>query len=445
MPVKTAIKNLNELGALEAARLIAAREISSCELVEACLDRIAEREPAVNAFAAIDRTFALDQAELCDSTPAQGPLHGVPFAVKDVLNTFDLPTSMGSPIYPAVPARDDAACVAALRAAGCVVLGKTVTAEFAGTIPGPTTNPHNMSHTPGGSSSGSAAAVADHMVPLALGTQTGGSIIRPSSFCGVVGYKPSFGLVNRAGLKIACDSLDTIGFIARNMADILPLAAITAGIKVPAETVRPPTIAVCHGEYWHELAPEARAAVTQTAEKLSEMGCIIREMQLPAEFIGLRKIWTIINNYERARALTHEWRENANMLSPQLHETIESGLEISHHQYIAAIRLAEKRRIEFEDFFDNCDTILTPSAGNEAPEGLESTGDSKFQSQWTLLHVPAVSLPVHFGANGLPIGVQFLGRRHADSGFLAIANWIFSALELAEFAGSHEKLSETEE
>ena len=247
---------LNELSASEVARRIAAREITAAAVVGDCLARIAAREPALHAFAHVDPDLALRQARELDRGPNRGALHGVPIGIKDNIDTADQPTQMGSPIYRGHRPAWDAACVALLRAAGAVILGKTVTAEFAGMTAGPTVNPHNPAHTPGGSSSGSAAAVADFMLPAALGTQTGGSVLRPAAYCGVIGYKPTFGAFNRAGLKFAAESLDTIGLIARSLDDMALLTSVLLGGKTaaPVTLAAPPRIGLCRTPLWDQAA-----------------------------------------------------------------------------------------------------------------------------------------------------------------------------------------------
>src|SRR5947207_549926 len=259
-------QRLNELSITEIARGIAAGRFTAEAVVRDCLARIEAREPIVQAWATVDPEHALGQARELDRGPSRGALHGVPIGVKDVIDTADLPTEMGSPIYKGHRPACDAACVALVRAAGAVILGKTVTAEFAGMSPGPTTNPHNPAHTPGGSSSGSAAAVADHMVPVAFGTQTGGSILRPASYCGVVGYKPTFNLINRSGIKFAAESLDTIGLLARTIDDVELLTAVLVGKQPAQRTIEsPPRLGLCRTPLWHTAQPETMQAIEDSA------------------------------------------------------------------------------------------------------------------------------------------------------------------------------------
>lgn len=415
---------LNELSATEAARRIAAGEITSAALVAACLERIRSRDADVYAWVALDPDLALRTARARDKAPRLGPLHGVPFAVKDVLDTADFPTEMGSPIYRGHRPIADASCVALLRAAGGVVLGKTVTCEFAGFTPGPTRNPLNLAHTPGGSSSGSAAAVADSMVPIGLGTQTGGSILRPASYCGIVGYKPSYGLVSRAGLKLAAESLDTIGFLARTIEDVALFADVLAS-RPPSKVapLAPRRIGLCRTFLWDAAATETREAVESAAEKLSAH-VEIREVALPDSWHGLVESRAVIDDYERARALAHEWQHHRELIGPHMSATIERGLAIPQARYIEALQSAAAARARLPELFADVELVLGPCATGEAPEGLESTGDSTFQGLWTLLHVPTICLPAHRGPRGLPVAVQLVAPLYEDERLFRMARWV---------------------
>ena len=278
-------------GAAGTARAIADGRTTSEVAVGACLARIAEREDVVRAWAFLDPDLALAQARACDTATAPvGPLHGVPVGIKDIFDTADMPTGMGSPIYAGHRPAADAAAVAMLRAAGAVILGKTVTAEFAGTHPGATTNPHDPARTPGGSSQGSAAGVADGMVPVALGTQTGGSVLRPSSYCGIVGFKPSFGTFNRAGIKFAAESLDTIGLHARNLEDVVLLRDVLTGRNPDgiAPFDKSPRIGVCRTPLWHLAEPETVAAVEDAAEAIRRAGAAVQDPTSTVRFESIR-------------------------------------------------------------------------------------------------------------------------------------------------------------
>ena len=342
-------------GAAEAARAIADGRTTSEEAVGACLARIAEREDAVRAWAFLDPDLALAQARARDAAakPA-GPLHGVPVGIKDIFDTADMPTEMGSPIYAGHRPAADAAAVAILRSAGAVILGKTITAEFAGTHPGPTTNPHDRTRTPGGSSQGSAASVADGMVPVALGTQTGGSVLRPSSYCGIVGFKPTFGTFNRAGIKFAAESLDTIGLHARKLEDIVLVRDVLTGRepKGIAPLERPPRIGVCRTFLWHLAESETVSAIEEAADAIRKAGAVVDEIELPAAFAALTDARRAINDYERARAMAHEWRTDRERLSPAMRKTVANGFAVPHAEYRAALAATEECRLLLDGLFE---------------------------------------------------------------------------------------------
>jgi len=422
---------LNELSASEVARRIAAREITAEAVVGDCLARIAAREPVLHAFAHVDPEQALRQARELDGGPIRGVLHGVPIGIKDNIDTADQPTQMGSPIYRGHRPAWDAACVALLRAAGAVILGKTVTAEFAGMTAGPTVNPHNPAHTPGGSSSGSAAAVADFMLPAALGTQTGGSVLRPAAYCGVIGYKPTFGAFNRAGLKFAAESLDTIGLIARSLDDMALIASVLLGGKrsAPASLAAPPRIGLCRTPLWDLAQPATKHAVEDAAARLAQAGAQLRDVTLPDDFAGLKTAAReTINNYERSKSMAAEWSSHRDLISAKLARCIELGMGMPYEEYLGAVRLGESCRSRLPAVFEGFDVLLAPCVTGEAPLGLESTGDPSFQAIWTILHVPALSLPTHRGPNGLPVGIQLIARRHDDQRLLACARWVLESL-----------------
>ena len=416
----------NRLTATEAATLISAGRLSSSALVQSCLDRIAMRERTVHAWANIDPAAAMDQAHARDAEATKGLLHGIPVAVKDVIDVAGVPTGMGSPIYDGYVPFADAACVAALRSAGAVILGKTVTAEFAGVSPGPTTHPAAPDRTPGGSSSGSAAAVADHMVSVALGTQTGGSIIRPAAFCGVVGFKPSFGTINRAGLKFAAESFDTIGMMARDVNDVALVwrALVGAGTAPLGTPETPPRLLVFRGHQWDRAASETVSAIEQTVRRLRDRGAHIEELPVPDDFAELSKARIVINGYERARALAWELQYHARQLSSAMLRVVTDGRTYSYDSYLAAVRLVESWRVRMADIIGAHDAILTAAVNGEAPMGLTSTGDASFQEIWSLLHLPAMTLPLATGPSGLPVGVQLVGRRLDDARLLQLAKWV---------------------
>jgi len=420
------VKPLNELGASELAFLLERREITAEQVARACLERIAAREPEVHAFAHLDSERALTGARALDRAPWRGPLHGLPVGVKDVIDTFDYPTEYGSPIYAGHRPPADAPCVALARAAGALVLGKTVTTEFATFPPGPTTNPHNPAHTPGGSSSGSAAAVADRMLPLAFGTQTGGSIIRPAAFCGVVGYKPTFGLLPRVGVKAISDSLDTVGVFARSVEDAaLFAAALTQRepLRIPSE-LNAPHLGVCLTPQWRAAKPETQKLFEDIGGHLARSGARLTRIELPGEFEPLAELHATIWDFEIARCLADEYLRHRDRIREPLRSQLARGRAASADAYDAVQRTARVCRRKLTDAMRDCDALVVPAAPGEAPAGLASTGDSVFNRMWTLLHAPCVSVPVRRGPLGLPLGVQVVGRIGQDANALACAHWI---------------------
>ncbi len=430
---------LNTLTASEIVRALAAGEATCEAVVRACLARIDQREEEIHAWAGIDPELALRQARELDRGPPRGPLHGVPIGVKDIIDTADLPTEMGSPIYRGHRPIADAACVALTRAAGALVLGKTVTCEFAGMTPGATANPHNLAHTPGGSSSGSAAAVADFMVPVAFGTQTGGSVIRPAAYCGVFGFKPTFGAFNRKGVYPAAESLDTLGLLARSLDDLELLSAVLELRRPlpPTALDAPPRVGLCRTPLWRVAQPETAAAVEDAAARLGKAGARVREITLPDEFSGLRNAAReSINNYERAAAMAHEWNRDREAISNELRRRIALGRAMPHADYVAALQLADDCRDRLAAVFGEVDVLLAPCVNGEAPRGLGDTGDPGFQAIWTILHVPALTLPTHRGPNRLPVGIQLVAARHADRRLFACARWIWQQLGSPDTAGT---------
>ncbi len=428
----------SRLTAAEIVRATTAGEITCEAVTRACLDRIGARESVVHAWANIDPELALAQARALDRGQNRGPLYGVPIGVKDIIDTFDQPTEMGSPIYRGHRPAADAACVALVRAAGAVILGKTVTCEFAGMQPGNTTNPHAPEHTPGGSSSGSGAAVADRMVPVAFGTQTGGSVLRPAAYCGVFGFKPTFGAFNRRGVFPAAESLDTLGLIARSLDDIELLSDVLElrPSARPVALTRAPRVGLCRTALWAAAQPESVTAIEDAAARLGKAGAHVREVTLPAEFSGLREAAReTINNYERAAAMAHEWNTQRDLISERLRKRIELGRATPHAEYVAALQLGETCRARFDEVFGDCDVLLTPAVHGEAPRGLAETGDPGFQAIWTILHVPTLTLPTHRGPNGMPVGIQLITQRHEDRRLFACARWVWQELGAAGMIG----------
>jgi amidase len=420
---------LNELSATAVANGIAAGRFTAETVTRACLDRIEEREKTVRAWAFLDPDLALAQARAADERTLTGPLRGVPFGVKDIIETFDMPTQYGTPIYDGHRSGKDAAAVGLLRAAGVVILGKTITCELAGLHPNITRNPLNPAHTPGGSSSGSAAAVADHMVPGAFGTQTGGSIIRPASYCGVIGYKPSYNLICRDGVKLAAESLDTIGHYARTVEDIDLFASVLTGRqRITAWPKKPPRIGLCRTPFWEEALPESRNAIEHAAQKLWAAGARVVDVDLPASFEALRDVRSIVNPLERSRSMAYEWRVGRHKLSDNLKAIVEKGLAAPFDKYLAALEVMRACRAELGSVFAEVDVLLTPAADGEAEEGLSYTGNYRFQGWWTALHTPAISLPVARGPRGLPIGIQLIANIHQDEKLLLAAHYVLNQL-----------------
>jgi len=343
-----------------------------------------------------------------------------------------MPTGYGSPIYRGHRPAADAACVALARAAGAVVLGKTVTTEFAAFTPGKTANPRNPAHTPGGSSSGSAAAVADGMAPLAFGTQTAGSVIRPAAYCGVVAFKPSFGLLPRAGIKPLADSLDTLGVFARSVDD----AAFFAGILADRPTLRhlaplprPPHFGLYHTPMWDEAEPATAAALDRARTAVERAGAAVEELAIAPEHRGLNDAHDAIMRHEMAASLAHERIVHAAQLSPRLAQMLDAGLATGADDYDAAVAKRDEAGARLDAFFGECDAMLVPAAAGEAPRGLGNTGDPVFNRMWTMLGVPCVTLPSVWAGSGLPTGVQLVGRARDDTRLLACA--LFLETELA--------------
>lgn len=422
----------HRLGAQEAATLIEDGSLTAESLARSCLDWIAEREPLVGAWETFSPDVVLDHARAIDRTPRKGPLHGLPVAVKDIIDVAGMRTGMGSLIHAGTgPAAADAACVALMSARGAVALGKTVTTEFANFHPGKTRNPRAFGHTPGGSSSGSAAAVADFMVPLAIGTQTAGSVIRPAAFCGIVGYKPSFGLIPRAGVKPLADSLDTVGTLARSIPDAALLAAGLAGCDALAIPAAPPDqaprLAFCRTPEWRHAGPEAITAFEAALRAAVKGGAEVRDLTLPPRFDGLADAQATIQAVETARALAWERLVHGDLLSERLREQIDAAAAVPLPHYVEAATLVLDCRALFADLMAGFDALVTPSAAGAAPAGLATTGDPVFNRMWTALHVPVVHVPIPVGWS-LPVGVSVAGPYGSDPTLLRAAHWLADAI-----------------
>jgi Asp-tRNA(Asn)/Glu-tRNA(Gln) amidotransferase A subunit family amidase len=437
------LKNLHELPASEVARLIRGGAISSEELVEACLARVRERDAQVQAWAFLDPEHALDQARSADqwrlSGQPIGPLHGVPVGVKDVFDTADMPTENGCVLHAGRTPSRDAAAVALLRGAGAVIMGKTVTTELAAYAPGKTRNPHDSEHTPGGSSSGSAASVAAGMVPLAIGSQTNGSVIRPASFCGVYGFKPTHGLIPRAGALALSRALDQVGVFARTIEDVALLAEQLVGhderdpdtrprariplVEVAAEEPPiPPLFAFVKTPRWDRVDADAKEAF---AELTDHLGDRVEEIEMSAAAEEAFEWHRVIMEADMAASFRREWDDGRDRLSPSLRAQLERGREARAVDYLGALEGIPALNGSFAELFaQRYDAILTPASSGTAPRGLGSTGDPSFCTLWTLCGLPALSVPLMQGANGLPLGVQLVGSRHGDGRLLRTARWL---------------------
>jgi Asp-tRNA(Asn)/Glu-tRNA(Gln) amidotransferase A subunit family amidase len=420
------MNGLNELSAIELARHIERREITAEAIARACLDRIAAREPVIGAFAWLSTEHFLAQARALDAGAIRGPLHGLPVGVKDIFDTYDMPTEYGSRVYAGHRPAADSAVVALTRREGGVIAGKTVTTEFATFPPGKTANPINPKHTPGGSSSGSAAGVADGMFPLAFGTQTAGSVIRPAAFCGVTGYKPTFGLLARGGVKTGSDSLDTVGLFARSPADAGYFAAALTrrGDLNFKPLASAPSVGMCQTYQWSKVQPEMAAAMANAARALSNAGVRVSDISLPARFEGMAAAQATVMSYEGAANRADDALRNGAKMDPRLVEQCMRGFTVKGEDYAAAQLLAAECRARLDSVFGDCDVLLTPAATGEAPEGLGYTGDTIMNGVWTLLYTPCVTVTAGKGAKGLPLGLQVVGRIGDDARTLAAAQWI---------------------
>ena len=428
---------LNQLSLTEACTEIAEGRITSENLVRACLARIAEREPLTLAWASIDREAALAAARHADTAVllkdgALGPLHGVPIGVKDIIDTVDLPTEYNSPIYRGHRPAKDAACVAILRAAGAIVLGKTETIEFAAHGRNPVTrNPHDPRRTPGGSSSGSAAAVAEAMVPLTLGTQTGGSVIRPAAFCGVFGFKPTYGTVSTEGAKPFSVRLDTIGWFARALPDIVRICEVFEVFDRPQPPAPPPaklTLGVCRTPYWERGDRNMRNAFEDALLRLAAVGTTLVDVELGEKFSKINDLKEIIMRAEGRVAFLSLQRTHPHMLSPGIRKRMTRNED---RVLLEALDHTAELQMAFDRMASKVDAVVTPSTTGVAPLGLHYAGDPIFNGLWTLLHGPCLTVPVLASTEGLPLGLQLVGPRYSDARMLAAAATVVDILKLS--------------
>ena len=439
------MSELNKLTASEAAAGLARGEFTAAELMRACLHRVAEREEDVRAWAHIDPDQAMAEAKASDAARAAGtelgPLHGLPVGIKDIIDTADMPTENGSALFEGRRPNADAGCVAALRAAGAVIMGKTVTTELANTNPSKTRNPHNLAHTPGGSSAGSGAGVADFHMPLALGTQTGGSVIRPASFNGVYGLKPTLGLIPRNGALLQSHTLDTIGVYGRSLDD---LALITDSLSIAdpgdpqsyrgsrgslrealAQPVpSPPRFAFLETPAWDLASAGAQKAITDVADSL---GNACAKETPPAPFDRILDLHGAIFAAENAHYYGAYLRERPELLSDKIRARMTATYDVPARDYIAALTERDVIYGSIEALLSRYDAILCLPAAGPAPRGFESTGDPAFNSPWTYLGVPCVSLP-RLTVEGMPLGVQLVGARGAEGRLMRTARWLDDSL-----------------
>jgi Asp-tRNA(Asn)/Glu-tRNA(Gln) amidotransferase A subunit family amidase len=441
--------DLTSLSAVDLAAVIRDGQHSAEEVTEAHLARIEAVEPEIMAFAFLDPEHARAQAKQADALRRSGrpigPLHGVPVGVKDIIDTQGMPTENGTVLDAGRRPRKDAAIVARLRAAGAVILGKTVTTELAYYAPNKTRNPHDPTRTPGGSSSGSAAAVAAGMTPLAVGTQTNGSVIRPASFCGVVGYKPTFGLIPRTGVLAQSFPLDTIGAFARSVADAALLADVLIGhdqgdratapiahqgLLAAAQAKPPldPLFALVRTPVWDQAEASTQEAFAELADLLGE-GC--DQADLPQAFAQGHALQARLMKAGFAHNLGHYERRGRDQLSRHMQDAIDEGRDVRAPDYLAAVDWIEVLNAGLDRIFSRYDAILTPAAPGAAPSGLDSTGNPAFCTLWTLCGTPAITLPLLHDGDGLPLGVQLVGARGSDARLLRTAAWLTNKLGAA--------------
>lgn len=403
---------------------------SATQVAERCLQRIAERDGDIKAWSHLDVDQARLQACRADGQPIMGALHGIPVGIKDIFDTADMPTEYGSPIYRGHRPAQDAMVVRRLRDAGSVIVGKTVTTEFAHSFPGPTCNPHNLAHTPGGSSSGSAAAVAAGFVLAAVGTQTSGSVIRPASYCGVVGFKPTYDRIPTAGVKALAPSLDTVGVFARSVQDAGIVARTLWGsiTKEHHTERRPRRVGYCQTPYWSQRESGVEDALQSTVTTLRQADIAVDQFELPAACGDLNAAQEVIFAYEANREYVDLARLNPTKISPDLRILLDAGDRIPERIYQSALQQADIARAAYAEAIAGFDFLLTPSAVGEAPHGLRLTGNPLFNRLWTLLHVPCLSLPAFTGPQQLPIGIQLAGAANEDETLLSFGQWLWSRI-----------------
>jgi Asp-tRNA(Asn)/Glu-tRNA(Gln) amidotransferase A subunit family amidase len=435
-----------KLSVVEMVQSIKKGEITSEELVKSYIEQIKKKEKDVEAWEFFDEEFVLSQAKKLDSlhqSGKHGDLHGIPVGIKDIFDTEDMPTTDGTEIHKKNPSLSDCTVVSKLKQAGAIIMGKTVTCELAYYSPGKTKNPHDLSRTPGGSSSGSAAAVASHMVPLAIGSQTNGSVIRPASYCGVIGYKPTKGLISRHLVLQISRALDQVGIFSNSIEDAALISEQIIGHdkQDPDTSLNPrpkllaasrqkppmePLLAYIKLPFMDKLDEDVMEGFNEVKDELKGQ---INEIELPAGFDGIPDWHKIIMESDMARSFSEEYKKSKNKLSDKIVEAIERGMKYSSVEYNEAFSKIEVANTYFKQFFHDYDAILTPSANGEAPKGLESTGDPIFSTIWTYCGMPSISLPLLQGKNGLPVGVQLVSSLYDDERLFRNASWLTSKIK----------------
>jgi|694.fasta_scaffold05740_5 Asp-tRNA(Asn)/Glu-tRNA(Gln) amidotransferase A subunit family amidase len=436
---------LYHLTASEAIAQLSTSQLSSLDLAQSCLARVDQREQAVEAWQYLNPDQVVEQAIACDLARATGtplgPLHGIPVGIKDICSTVDMPTGWGTSIHAGQQLNYDAAVVERLRAAGAIIMGKTVSTEYALARAGKTRNPHHPNHTPGGSSSGSAAAVADRMVPLALGSQTGGSVLRPAAYCGVLGFKPSFGAISRFGVMPVCRDLDHVGVFARSLADITLLCSVLigpdgrdpdcTGSGMPPHLThlgRSPRLGLVRTSAWSEMDPEAQATLVDSGEKLARAGARVTEVSMPSPWADYLATIDVLMACGAAVNHGQDYDRHGQALSLQLRQVIERGRRYGSLAYGAARQAVVNYSAALAPAWAEVDALITPVITGPAPQGLDDTGSFKFCGPWTLLGLPALSIPVGRAKNTLPLAIQLVGPRGADQALLALADWVMAQL-----------------
>lgn len=414
----------NRLSLLDAASALSDGQLTPETLLASCLDRISEREDDVGAWMHIDA----DSAKARASNPASGPLSGLPIGIKDLIDTADMPTGYGSTIYDGHQPAQDAACVATIRNVGGIVLGKTVSTEFAYFQPGKTANPNDLGRTPGGSSSGSAAAVADYHVPAALGTQTAGSIIRPASYCGVVGYKPSYGFLPLTGIRPLAPSMDHLGVMTRTVKDAGFLASVLGrrpGLAIHQDSdAFVPTIGFCQTPQWDAAETSTQSLLEDAATRLGKAGAKLSSFALPDIFETLANAHGIAMDYEVSFTGLYDVSNHPGQVSAKFRERFDAGMKVLTSDYDKALDQAKQSRTALAEAMGDYDILICPSAPGEAPLGLNATGDPVFNRIWTFSGVPCINIPGLSGPNNMPVGLQVIGRFGDDARMLKAADWI---------------------